>query len=281
MAVLTPDSYVELRNCVKVPIIGFGTGDLQENEKKQVAIIREAIEAGYRHFDAGFIYHSERAIGTALRECEIDREDVFLTSKLWDADMRRGPISMLRSFEESLRRFNTDYLDLYLIHWPVQGKLCEAWRVLEQLYQLGKVRAIGISNAERHHIMQIMTECDITPHIHQNEFSPYCMMSYVRYFGECYDIKFEAMMPIQRLRYESSNSIIGKIADKYKKNMHQIVLRWDIQHGMITLPKSANPKHMRSNMDIFDFNLTENEMAEIDSLNREAPVNWDPNIFNF
>lgn len=274
-------STIELSNRVKVPVIGFGTGDMEEEEKKLVAIIRNAIEAGYRHFDTAFIYHSERALGTALAESGVARESVFITSKAWDADMRRGPIALLRSFEESLRRLRTDYIDLYLLHWPVQGKLCESWRVLEQLYYTGRVRALGISNAERHHFMEIMTECEVMPHVHQDEFSPYCMSNYVRAFDRHYGIQFEAMMPLQRLRHEPIDGVIGKMAEKYQKNMQQIILRWDIQHGIVPLPKATKPEHMRSNLDIFDFALSKEDMEKIDALNREAPINWDTNNFCF
>ena len=278
---LTKDSTIELYNRVKVPIIGFGAGDIDENHARQTKVIREAIDAGYRHFDTAAIYHSERSIGEAIRDSGIDRDQFFITSKLWDAAMRRGPIAMLNSFEESLRRLQTDYIDLYLLHWPVTGKIVDAWKVLEMLYYTGRVRALGLSNVKRHHFVEIMRNCDVMPHVQQDEFSPYCMMNDVRTFDEFHGIKYVAFMPLKRLQFEPEDGVIGQIAKAHGKSMHQVTLRWIIQHGVMAIPKSKSPKRMRDNLDIFDFELSDEEMARIDSLNFEGPINWDPDLFDF
>ncbi|MDO5540256.1 MAG: aldo/keto reductase [Eubacteriales bacterium] len=278
---LTKNTVVELYNRVKIPIIGFGGGDIDENHQKQTTVIRNAIEAGYRHFDTALIYHSERSIGEAIKESGIDREKFFITSKAWDADMRRGPVDILRGFEESLRRLGTDYIDLYLLHWPVTGKTVDTWRILELLYYTGKVRALGLSNVKRHHFVEIMRNCDVMPHVQQDEFSPYCMNNDGRKFDDFHGIKYEAMMPLKRLKYEKPDGIIGQIAEVHGKSIQQIVLRWIIQHGVVALPKSQNPKRMRENLEVFDFVLSEEEMARIDSLNFEGPINWDPDLFDF
>lgn len=278
---LTKDSVVELYNRVKIPMIGFGGGDIDENHERQTNVIRNAIEAGYRHFDTAAIYHSERSIGEAIKESGIDREQFFITSKVWDADMRRGPVDILRSFEESLRRLQTDYIDLYLLHWPVTGKTVETWKTLELLYYTGRVRALGLSNVKRHHFVEIMRNCDVMPHVQQDEFSPYCMNNDVRKFDEFHGIRYEAMMPLKRLKYEKKDGVLGRIAESHGKSLQQVVLRWILQHGIVALPKSQNPKRMRENLDVFDFSLSSEEMAEISGLNFEGPINWDPDLFDF
>jgi diketogulonate reductase-like aldo/keto reductase len=278
---LNRNSTIELYNRVKVPIIGFGAGDIDENHARQTKIIREAIDAGYRRFDTAAIYHSERSIGEAIKDSGIDRDEFFLSSKVWDADMRRGPTAVLYSFEESLRRLGTDYIDLYFLHWPVQGKIVDTWKVLEQVYYTGRIRAIGLSNVKRHHFVEIMRNCDVMPHIQQDEFSPYCMMNDVRRFGEHYGIKYEAMMPLKRMQFETVEGVLGQIGEKHGKSIQQVTLRWIIQHGVAAIPKSKSPKRMRENLDIFDFELSPGEIARIDSLNFEGPLNWDPDLFDF
>lgn len=278
MEKLTKDSTIMLRNRVRIPIVGFGTGDLEENEKKQVKIIREALDAGYRHFDTAHIYHSERAIGTALRESGISRDEVFITSKVWDASVRRGPIAILNEFEDSLRRLGTDYIDLYQIHWPVQGKLVEAWKVLEQLYLTGRVRSLGIGNVKRHHFMEIMANCQVYPHVHQDEFTPYCTGDYIRYFDNYYGIAEETMMPLRRLTHEKPDGVLAKIGEKYGKSLQQVVLRWNIQCGRVIIPKSSKPHRMRQNLDIFDFQLTQEDMGQINGLNYDGDINGDPDV---
>lgn len=275
------DSTIELYNRVKVPVIGFGAGDIDENHERQTKVIREAIEAGYRNFDTAAIYHSERSIGEAISESGIDRERFFISSKVWDADMRRGPIAVLQSFEESLRRLQTDYIDIYFLHWPVQGKIIETWKVLEQLYYTGRIRALGLSNVKRHHFVEIMQNCEIKPHIQQDEFSPYCMMNDMRKFDEFHGIKYEAMMPLKRLQFEPKDGVLGQIGEKYGKSLQQVTLRWILQHGIAAVPKSRNPERMRENLDIFDFELQQEDMDRIDALNFEGPVNWDPDLFDF
>lgn len=278
---LTKDSVIELYNRVRVPILGFGAGDIHENHVAQTEVIQNAIEAGYRHFDTAAIYHSERSIGEAIAQSGLDREEFFITSKVWDADMRRGPIAVLRSFEESLRRLQTDYIDCYLLHWPVQGKIVDTWKVLEQLYYTGRVRSLGLSNVKRHHFVEIMRNCEVMPHIQQDEFSPWCMMNDVRRFCAYYGIQYEAMMPLKRLQFETEEGVLGQIAKAHGRSIQQITLRWIVQHGIAAIPKSKSPRRMRENLNIFDFNLSDSEMSAIDGLNVEGPVNWDPDLFDF
>lgn len=278
MEKLTFGSYAELSNRVKMPLLGFGAAEVAEWTRDQTKVVRTAIEAGYRLIDCAAIYYTERGVGQAVRESGIPREKFFLTSKAWNSDMRMGRKWMLRQFEETLRRMQTDYLDVYYMHWPVQGNFIDSYKVLEELYYSGRVRSIGISNVNRRHFLELMAACDVVPHAHQDEFHPFCMNNYNRIFDQKHNIHFEAFLPVVRGKIEGI-PILEKLAEKYGKTVYQIVIRWDIQHGVSTIPRSSNPKHIYSNCDIFDFELTPEDMSAIDSLNTESPTNTDVDNF--
>ncbi len=277
---INKDSYYELYNRVRMPVVGYGDAQGRTIDE-QVKNYLDAIAAGYRMFDTAFIYHSERALGIAIKESKIPREEFFIVSKMWDPAMRRGEVDMLRQFEESLKRLQTDYIDCYLLHWPVIGKIVDAWKTCEKFYYTGHVRSLGLSNVKRHHFVEIMRNCDVLPHVQEDEFSPWCMSNDVRRFDEFYGIRYISMMPLCRLKYESEDSVLNVIGKKYGKSMYQVVLRWNLQHGVCPLPTSHNSKRMRENLDFFDFELTKEEMDRIDALNFEGPVNWDPDLFDF
>jgi len=277
---LTISSRAELHNGVMMPRLGFGAAEIASTVREQVTIVRYAIDAGYRLIDTAAIYHTERGVGEAIRESGIPRDDFFLSTKVWNGDARRGKKAILKSFEESLRRLHTDYVDLLIFHWPVQGRLVETWRVMEDLYYAGKVRSLGLSNVKRYHHLEIMQNCDLLPHVQQDEFNPTCMNQYVRCFCAHHDIHFEAFSPLTRgtiLRMEP----IREIAEGHGKSTAQIVLRWNLQHGVTTIPRSSNRSHIFSNADLFDFSLSKEEMRRIDALNTEDAHNWDPENFNF
>ena len=277
---LTMQSNAELSNGVKIPLLGFGAAEIASAEKEQVRIIRDAIEVGYRLFDTAVIYHTERGVGRAVRESGIDRDEFFISTKVTNGDGRRGRKAIIQSFEESLRRLETDYVDALLLHWPVQGNLVRTWEAMQDIYYSGRVRAIGLSNVNRRHNMEVMQNCDVIPHMQQDYFNPESMNHYNKLFCEQHDIHFEAFSPLVRGRIADSEVIKG-IAQRYGKNSYQIVLRWDIQHGVTTIPRSTVKAHMADNADIFDFELSEEDISAIDSLNVEAPCNWDSDNFNF
>lgn len=277
---LTIDSTIMLNNRVRMPLIGFGCAEIAPWTADQERIIRTAIDAGYRLLDTASGYETEHGVARAWKGSGIDREKFFITTKLPSSCIRYGKKDMIRNFEASLRNLKTDYVDLYLIHWPPQGKIQEAWRFLEGLYYSGRVRALGISNLNRRHWLEVMACNEIMPQVQQDEFNPYRMNEYNRLFCEHHNIHFEAFLPLAR-GHLRNNPLLLRLAEKYGKNTFQIILRWDIQHGITAIPRSSNPEHICSNIDIYDFKLTEEEMMQIDSLNIEGQMNRDMDNFNF
>jgi diketogulonate reductase-like aldo/keto reductase len=280
MEKLTFNSTIMLNNGVKMPRFGLGCAEIAPTRKEQVEIIRNAIDTGYRLFDTAFMYHTERGVGDAVKAAGIDRDEFFITTKIWNGDARRGRDAIIRSFEEMLRRLRTHYVDLLLLHWPVQGKLVETWKAMEDIYYSGRARALGLSNVNRYHYLDLIQNCDIMPHVQQDSFNPLCRNLYNRIFCDSHNIIFEAFLPIGRGSVLEIKELqdIGK---KYSKNPIQIVLRWDLQSGVVTIPRTSNKEHMKSNADIFDFELTEDDMQKINALNQEIDFNWDPYNFNF
>lgn len=280
MKKLTINSTIMLNNRVEMPLLGFGAAEIAPWTSQQEKIVRYAIDAGYRLLDTAIAYQTEHGVGEAVRNSGIPREEFFITTKVPSAAVRRGSKEIVRCFEQSLRNLRTDYVDLYLIHWPPQGKTAEGWKILEQLYYTGRVRAIGMSNLNRRHWLDIMANCEVMPHVQQDEFHPLRMNEYNRIFCERYGIHFEAFLPVMRglLR---ENSVLKELAEKHGKNTFQIILRWDLQHGVTAIPRSSNQEHIISNADLFDFELSEEDMARIDALNIEAIMNRDMDNFNF
>ena len=280
MEKLNFQSTIQLRNGVKMPLFGFGTAEIAPTLMEQISIIGDAIDVGYRLLDTAQIYHTERGVGEAIKNSGIDRDDFFISTKIWNGEARRGKTAILRAFEESLRRLNTEYVDLLILHWPVPGKIVETWKVMEDLYYSGKVRALGLSNVERYQHLELIQNCDILPHVQQDSFNPLCRNLYNKIFCDSHGIAFEAFSPILRGKISAINTI-KEISDKYDKNPIQVTLRWDLQNNVITIPRTSNKKHMISNSDIFDFELTEDDMQRINKLNKEEDNNWDIRYFNF
>lgn len=189
---------MQLRNGVKMPRFGFGTAEIAPTLAEQVTIIRNAIDVGYRLLDTAFIYHTERGVGQAIRESGIDRDEFFISTKIWNGEARRGKKAIIKSFEESLRRLGTDYVDLLILHWPIPGKVVDTWRVMEELYYSGRVRALGLSNVQRYHHLDIEQNCEIMAHVQQDSYNPFCRSLYQKIFCEAHGIAFEAMSPIER-----------------------------------------------------------------------------------
>ncbi|MGC4017919.1 MAG: aldo/keto reductase [Muricomes sp.] len=258
-----------LNNGVKIPCVAFGTYNAaQENNKN---VILTAIEAGYRYFDTASYYETETFIGEAIRESKIPREDFFLTSKMWKDEM--GYDNAKRAFELSLKKLGTDYLDLYLIHWPLPSPDfkewkqldLETWRALEELYQEGRVRAIGLSNFLPHHMENILTHCKVKPMVNQIEFHPgYSQEATVRYCQER-GIQVQAWSPLGRMRI-SENPLILELADKYQVSALQICLRYAVERNIIPLPKSASPERMRQNQVLFGFKISQEDMYRLETM---------------
>ncbi|MBX6352978.1 MAG: aldo/keto reductase [Thermoflavifilum sp.] len=272
---LTLQSRVRLANGVEMPWFGLGVYKAQPGEEVYEAV-RAALEHGYRSIDTAAFYQNEEDVGRAIRESGIPREQVFVTTKVWNTD--HGYDQALRAFEASRKRLSLDVVDLYLIHWPVPGKFAETWRALEKLYRDGYVRAIGVSNFHVHHLEQLLAVCDIAPMVNQVEYHPYLTQAALKVYCEQHRIQLEAWAPLMRGRV-LTDPVITEIAQKYRKTPAQVVLRWDVQGGVVTIPKSVHADRIRANADIFDFELTEEEMARISGLNRNERCGPDPDHF--
>jgi diketogulonate reductase-like aldo/keto reductase len=266
-----------LHNEVKMPWLGLGVFQSEEGREVEQAV-QWALELGYRSIDTASIYGNEAGVGKAIKESGVPREDIFLTTKVWNTD--QGFNETLDAFEASIERLQQDYIDLYLIHWPVQEKYKETWRALEQLYNQGRVRAIGVSNFLVHHLKDLLTDCEIVPMINQVEFHPRLVQPTLLDFCRTEGIQVEAWSPIMRGKVLEIPELLA-IAEKYNKTAVQIVLRWDIQHNVVTIPKSSRKDRLTANKEIFDFELTDEEMTLIDSLDRNERVGPDPDNFNF
>lgn len=276
------NNVIRLNNGIEMPKLGLGVFRV-EDSAELINAVKFAIKSGYRSIDGAAIYGNEEAMGEGIRqgikEAGITREDLFITSKVWNADL--GYESAIAAYETSLQKIGVDYLDLYLIHWPVEGKYKEAWRALEYLYQQGRVKAIGVSNFQIHHLEDLLKDANIKPVINQIELHPYLSQTKVREFCEENNIQVEAWSPLMARNGLLEDETLKEIAKKYNKTTAQVVLRWDLQSHVITIPKSTNEGRLLQNIDIFDFELSKEDMELIDSLNKDFRVGPDPDNFDF
>ncbi|MEI4830029.1 aldo/keto reductase [Bacillus sp. FJAT-53711] len=270
-----------LHNGVQMPWFGIGVFKVEEGPEL-VNAVKTAITHGYRSIDTAAIYGNEEGVGQGIREgiqqAGISREDVFITSKVWNADL--GYESTIAAYETSLNKLGLEYLDLYLIHWPVEGKYKEAWRALETLYKEGRVKAIGVSNFQIHHLEDLMKDAEIKPMVNQVEYHPRLTQKELQAFCQEHDIQLEAWSPLmqgQLLNHE----VLQEIANNYNKSVAQVILRWDLQNGVITIPKSTKEHRIVENADVFNFELKEEDMKRIDDLNENHRVGPDPDNFDF
>lgn len=270
-------STTTLNNGIKMPWFGLGVFRAEEGNEVENAV-RVALEHGYRSIDTAAVYQNERGVGKAIKDSGIPREEIFLTSKVWNTD--QGYNSTFKAFDESLEKLQTDYLDLYLIHWPKGERSVETWKAMEELYKKRRVRAIGVSNFLLHHLKEFLPHCNTKPAVNQVEFHPELIQPELYNFCKNNDIQQEAWSPIMKGR-AMTVPVLQALAAKYGKNPVQIVLRWDIQKGVVTIPKSVTPERIRSNSDIFDFELSEEDMAKIDRLDKDSRIGGHPDTINF
>ncbi|WP_100398983.1 aldo/keto reductase [Bacillus sp. FJAT-44742] len=268
---------VTLHNGVRMPWFGLGVFKVEEG-KEVIDSVKNAIQTGYKSIDTAAVYGNEDGVGQGIRESGATREDLFITSKVWNAD--QGYNSTLEAFQTSLNKLGLDYLDLYLIHWPVEGKYKETWKALEKLYKEGRVRAIGVSNFHIHHLKDLLEDAEIKPMVNQVEYHPHLTQEELLAFCEGKSIQLEAWSPLKQgeLLRDGTIKDIGK---KYGKSPAQIILRWDLQNKVITIPKSVNEERIKANANVFDFQLTDQEMNQISSLNKNERVGPDPDDFDF
>ncbi len=272
------NQYKKLNNGVEIPVFGLGVFRAEPGAETENAV-RYALEAGYRHIDTAAAYDNEESVGKGIKASGVKREDIFITTKLWNGDIRAG--LERQAVEDSLRYLQTDYIDLYLIHWPVEGYM-KSWHIMEQLYKEGKIRAIGVSNFHKHHLETLFNESDIVPAVNQIEIHPLLSQNELIEYCTSKGIAVEAWSPMGGAKGNLfDNAVINKIAADKGKTAAQIMLRWHLQRDTIVIPKSVKRDRIISNGDIFDFELTAEEMAAINSLNINHRFGSDPDNFNF
>ncbi|MDP4086850.1 MAG: aldo/keto reductase [Bacillota bacterium] len=265
-----------LHNGVKMPWFGLGVYKVQEGDEV-ISAVKAAIKNGYISIDTAALYQNEDGVGRAIKESGVPREDLFITTKVWNTD--QGYESALQAFETSIQKLGLDYIDLYLIHWPVKGKFIDTWKALEKLYKDGRVRAIGVSNFHVHHLKELLTHAEIKPMVNQLEYHPHLTQLEVHEFCKQEGIQLEAWSPLKRGKL-FDDPVINNIAKKYRKTAAQVILRWDLQNEVVTIPKSVKEQRIIENATIFDFELTMEEMKKINGLNRNERVGTNPDSFD-
>ncbi|MGG1312758.1 MULTISPECIES: aldo/keto reductase [Cohnella] len=273
---LAVDSTVELLNGVEMPRLGLGVWRTPAGEDTERAV-RAALATGYRSIDTASLYGNEADVGRAIRSSGIPREQIFVTTKVWNTE--QGYDRTLEAFENSLSRLGLDYVDLYLVHWPVKDKYKETYRALETLYEMGKVRAIGVSNFHIHHLEDLMGSCKIKPMVNQVELHPQLTQKPLLAFCNREGIQVESWRPLMQGRLDAP--LLKELADKYGKTPAQIVIRWHLQLGLVTIPKSVRAERIAENADVFDFRLSHEDMLRIDGMNEDKRYGQDPDHFVF
>lgn len=267
----------KLHNGVEMPYLGLGTYQ-SDNDQEVVDAVSYAVQLGYRHIDTASVYGNEEGVGKGIVESGVNREDLFVVSKVWNVD--QGYESTLKAFEATLERLGLDYLDLYLIHWPVGGKYKETWRALEKLYTDKRIRAIGVSNFMQHHLEDLMATAEVVPMVNQMEFHPYVVQQDLIDFCVSKGIQYEAWSPFMQGKVFNLD-FCQELAKKYKKSVAQVILRWNLEKGIVTIPKSAKQNRIKANADIFDFEISVEDVAFLDSLDRGERIGPDPDNFDF
>jgi len=269
----------KLNNGIEMPYVGLGVFRMDDNKETEKTI-ETALSIGYRHIDTAAYYLNEDAVGRAIRKSSIKRNEIFITTKLWNDDQRSGKIE--RAFEDSLRKLGTDYIDLYLIHWPVAGKFVETWQKMERIYENGRIKAIGVSNFKEHHLEALKKASSIIPAVNQIELHPYLIQEPILDYCKKEGIQTEAWSPFAANKTNLfEENILREIAAKHSKTPAQIILRWDIQREVIVIPKSSNRNRLEENINIFDFELSEEDVRRINSLDKKERIGADPDNFNF
>lgn len=273
---------VTLNNGLKMPLVGYSVFRVPEGEDLAEAV-KTAIAKGYRSIDTAQVYRNEESVGRGIRaaieEGLVTREELFITSKVWNDGLSYE--ETLAAYDSSLEKIGLDYLDLYLVHWPgIDTNYVEVYKALEKIYQDGRVRSIGVSNFHVHHLEKLLKETKVIPVINQIEFHPHLTQEEVRAYCTDKDIQVEAWSPLMNGAL-LEEALIQELASKYDKTPAQIVLRYDVQHNVVTIPKTMTATRMVENLDVFDFTLTDGEMAQLDALNDGLRCGPDPEKFNF
>lgn len=270
---------IKLNNGIDIPEIGLGVFRIEDAKLAQKTV-ETALSVGYRHIDTAMIYGNEEAVGKAIKNSGIYREDIFITTKLWNDDQRSGKVE--QAIDASLKRLGLDYIDLYLVHWPVKGTYADIWTKMEKVYKEGKTRAIGVSNYHEHHLNDLLETAEVVPAVNQIECYPYMTQDSLIKFCKDKGIHPESWGPLGAGKTDIfTNSVINGIAEAHAKTPAQVVLRWHLERGLIVIPKSSNKERQAENLNIFDFRLTKEEVMKITDLNKNKRLGSDPDNFNF
>lgn len=276
---LNINTKIKLNNGFEIPLLGLGTWEITEGETI-IDAIRLAISKGYRHIDTARIYGNEKGVGKGLKlsleEQGLTREDIFITTKLWINSFKYE--RALKAFNRSLNNLGLDYVDLYLLHWPEPPYRQEAWKALESILKEGKARSIGVSNYYQNHLDELLSEADIIPAVNQVEFTPYLYLKELKEYCDNKGIRLEAYSPLTRGK-KLKDSKLMDIAKKYNKSSAQILIRWGLQHEVIEIPKSSKEDHIIENSKVFDFTISEDDMALLDKFNEGLYLGiWNPTL---
>ncbi|MDY0406970.1 aldo/keto reductase [Virgibacillus sp. 179-BFC.A HS] len=270
--------YITLNNGLKMPQLGFGVWQVPNDEAAPA--VSKALEVGYRSIDTAKLYENEAGVGEALAKTDVAREDLFITTKVWNSD--HGYENTLKAYDASLERLGLDYVDLYLIHWPAPkfDQYVDTYKALEKLYKDGRVKAIGVCNFDIAHLQRLLDECEVVPAINQVECHPYLQQQELQTFCKQHDIKLEAWSPLMSGGEVLNNEVVHEIAKKHDKTVAQVILRWHLQADHIVIPKSVTPSRIEENFNVFDFELDADDMKQIKALDRNQRKGPAPSEMN-
>lgn len=269
---MNPSARITLSDGHSIPVLGLGVFRSPQGQMTYDSV-KFAIESGYRHIDTASVYQNERDVGRAVAECAVPRSDLYITTKLWNSD--QGYDSALRAFEKSLKNLGLDYLDLYLLHWPVPGLRLESWKALVRLQQEKRVRSIGVSNFIPRHLEELLQGSSVRPVINQVEMSPFLSQQELREFCAKHQIVIEAYSPLTK-GLKLGHPTLIQIAARHNKSPAQVLLRWGMEKGAVVIPKSNRPERIVQNSQVFDFRLEPEELRLLDGLDENLHTGWDP-----
>lgn len=273
---------IEFYNGNSIPALGLGTFRVENNDECREAV-KHAIISGYRHIDTAQTYHNEEKVGQGIKEgleaTGLNREDLFITTKLWMTDYGRENVQS--AYEASLKRLGLDYVDLYLIHWPGQDKdlITETWKAMENLYNEGKIKNIGVSNFHVHHLEELLQEASIKPVINQIECHPYLTQKELRAYLEAQKIVAQSWSPLMNGQI-LEDEVVKEIANELGKTPAQVIIRWNIDENIVVIPKSVTPSRIEENLNVFDFELSEDQLSRLNALNKDERIGPDPEVFS-
>ncbi len=267
-----------LNNGVAMPWLGLGVFQMPGDDATAKAV-QAALAGGYRSVDTAALYRNERGVGQAIRASGVPRAGLFVTTKVWNDDMRSNRVE--KAFGQSLHLLGLEYVDLYLLHWPVKGSIVPSWRALEKLYGAGRIKAIGVSNFMIPHLDELLAAAEVVPAVNQIEFHPYLQSKPLVAYCQQRGIQVEAWSPLMQAGALLADPTLAGIARNHGKTVAQVVLRWDVQSGVVTIPKSVRPQRIAENAAIFDFELSAAEMSAVGALDRNERNGADPFNFNF